>query len=968
MAPISHARASIAFGRFRISRHRRELLADDRPLKLGGRAFDVLMALIETPGAIIGKDVLMARVWPDRVVEENNLQAQISALRAVLGAERSLIRTVPGHGYQFTGEVRILPGSGEDGPEHVELSMAGNATPPSTNLPEPVSEVIGRSEELGELLDFVSTHRLVTLTGPGGIGKTTLALALSRKLRSHFPDGVWLAEFSALTDPRLVPGTVATTVGLELGGVDVSPQRVAQALAGRRLLLVLDTCEHIIDGAAGLAESVLRAGSAAHIIATSREALRTEGEQVYPVRPLTVPALHASADDDLSRYGAVALFVERVRAADLHFAPDRRVTAMIASICRQLDGIPLALELAAAHVAALGIDELVARLDDCFGFLTRGRRTALRRHQTLRATIDWSYALLAEPERVLLRRLAVFAGGFSLPAVGAVTADPERAPPDVVNSLSSLVAKSLVTMELGGPVARYRLLDTTRAYALEKLSESGEGEALAHRHAEYYRTVFERGEAELETRPAADWLAEYVPHLDNLRAALDWAFSARGAVSVGVALTIAAVPLWFQLSLVDECLGWVERALSAPGIASGPDEPRRMQLYAALGWLQMYAVAKLDGSTAAWQTALRLAEELGNADYQLRALWALWADRTNHAEFREALTLAGRFRNLSAQAGNAADQLVGERMTGASLHFLGDQIGARECIGRMLDRYTVPISQSQIVRFQFDQRVTARITLARVLWLQGLPDQSLHEVNSNIEHAVALDHTLSLCNALAQSACPIALLVGDFALAGQYTAMLRSHTGKNMLDVWRIYADCFDGEQLIRCGDLHTGLSLLRVAIDELRRAEFVQYHTSFVIALALGLLQAGHIDDARAMIDEALARCERTGERWALAELYRARGETLLKEGSGRNQMAEMVFMQALDVARAQKALSWELRAATSLARLLRGQARSSEALALLQPVYDRFTEGLETADLQSARALLDSVSVRSPLPQSLP
>ena len=277
MDPASETPASIAFGRFRVMPQRRELFADGRPLKLGGRAFDVLMALIEAHGAVVGKDALMRRVWPDRVVEENNLQAQISALRAAFGTDRALIRTVAGRGYQFTGAIRVLPES--PGERAGAAAAEREAALPPTNLPAPISELIGREEELSEILNLIATHRLVTLTGGGGIGKTTLALALARELRPHFVDGVWLAEFSALADPGLVPTTVAAAVGLELGG-EASAQRVAQALAERRLLLVLDTCEHVIAAAAAIAEAVLGAGSALHIIATSREALRAEGESV----------------------------------------------------------------------------------------------------------------------------------------------------------------------------------------------------------------------------------------------------------------------------------------------------------------------------------------------------------------------------------------------------------------------------------------------------------------------------------------------------------------------------------------------------------------------------------------------------------------------------------------------------------------------------------------------------------------
>jgi predicted ATPase len=292
---------------------------------------------------------------------------------------------------------------------------------------------------------------------------------------------------------------------------------VAQAFADRRLLLVLDTCEHVIAAAAAMAEAVLGAGAALHIIATSREPLRAGGEWVYPVQPLAVPAVDVAADDDPLRYGAVRLFIERARAAEPHFAPDRRLIAIIAAICRRLDGIPLAIELAAARAAALGIEALTARLDDRFRLLTGGRRMAPPRHQALRATHDWSYELLAKPERVILQRLAVFAGPFSLEAAAAVAASPELSVPDVIEGLLGLVAKSLVVAEGEGAVARYRLLDTTRAYALEKLGESGERQQLGRRHAEYYRELFERAEAELEARPAAEWVADYGRQIDNAR-------------------------------------------------------------------------------------------------------------------------------------------------------------------------------------------------------------------------------------------------------------------------------------------------------------------------------------------------------------------------------------------------------------------------------------------------------------------
>src|SRR5580704_10740990 len=415
----SETPAIVEFGHFRVVPRRRELLADDRPIHLGGRTFDVLMALIEGQGAVVAKDTLMERVWPNRIVEENSLHFQISALRDALGAERSLIRTISGRGYQFTGEIRTVAAS-----PHAQVmtnTVAPVAAPPRpTNLPEPVSELIGRDVEVEEVLRLTATHRLVTLTGAGGIGKTRLGLEVARRLLPEFADGIWIIELAPLSDPDLVPATVAMELGLDLADNVVSPERIANALAAKQLLLVLDNCEHLVGAAASMAEAVVRASPAARVMATSREPLRAEGECLYRVPPLAVPTEGSQDVEDPLRYGAVRLFVARARAAEPHFSADEPAVAAIAAICRHLDGIPLAIELAAARTTALGVEELTARLDDCLHLLTGGRRTALPRHQTLRATLDWSYDLLPELERVVLRRLAIFAGGFTLQAASTI--------------------------------------------------------------------------------------------------------------------------------------------------------------------------------------------------------------------------------------------------------------------------------------------------------------------------------------------------------------------------------------------------------------------------------------------------------------------------------------------------------------------------------------------------------------------
>jgi predicted ATPase/DNA-binding winged helix-turn-helix (wHTH) protein len=953
--------AIIAFGRFRVLPHRRELLADGQPIRLGGRAFDVLMALIEARGGVISKGALMTRVWPDQVVDENTLQAQVSALRVALGPERRLIRTVSGRGYQFTGEVRPLSQSPDESARQDVAAAERDAVLPPTNLPEPVSKLIGREYELAEILGRAAANRLVTLTGAGGIGKTRLALVVARRLLPQFADGVWLAEFSPVTDPGLLPATVAAAVGLELSAGEVSARRVAQALADRRVLLVLDTCEHVIAAAAELAEAILQAGSGVRIIATSREPLRAEGEQIYPVPPLPVPA---ASGEDPWQYGAVQLFAVRWAESGVRVSEDPDTGATLTAVCRRLDGIPLAIELAAARAPTIGIQRVAARLDDRFHLLTGGRRTALPRHQTLRATLDWSYDLLDEPERAILRRLAVFAGAFSLEGAMAVAPSPEIAPAEVVVGLVSLVAKSLIVAELERTVARYRLLDTTHGYALEKLVESDEREGAQRRHAEYYCHLFEQAEAEWETRPIAEWLADYAQQVDNLRAALDWAFSPGGDASIGVALTAAAIPLWQHLSLLDECCTRVEQALSKLTAGAGRDPGREMKLHAALAASSLYTKgAYTKGAVhergAAWTKALEIAESLHDAEYQLRSLWGLWAFHLLTGQFRITLGIAQRFCTLTADRPDPNDRLIANRMIGVSQHFLGDQASARRQIERMLTNF-VPTARGPhyATRFQVDQRVAARTYLARILWLQGSPDQAIRTAESAVDDARATNHAISMCFALAHGACLITLWVGDLSATERYAGMLLDHSTHHALPAWRALGLCYQGMLLIRRGDIPGGLRMLHAGFDGADEGLFAANHVMFLGEMAEDFGRAGRIVDALAAVEQAIARSEHNEERWLIAELLRVKGELLLLQApQGTAPMAENHFRQALDWARRQGDLAWELRAATSFARLLRDQGRSTEAVALLQPVYDRFTEGFDTADLKAAGELLNEL-----------
>ena len=952
MAAGSELSASVVFGRFRVLLHRRELLADDHPVKLGGRAFDVLLALLESRGAVVGKDALMARVWPDRVVEENNLQTHISALRAALGPDRDLIRTVSGRGYQFAGEIRTLADGDHAAQPKPEPTTPRTAVP--GNLPEPVSELIGRDDQLPEILGLVGAHRLITLTGAGGIGKTRLALAAARALWPRFTDGVWLIQLSALADPRLVPGAVATALGLEISG-EALVESVARALTGRELLLVLDTCEHVIDAAASMADAALGAGPELRIIATSREPLRTDGEWVYPVPALAVPPPGIVSDDELGQYGASRLFVERVRAADPRFAPDRPTCASIAAICRRLDGIPLAIELAAARTPAFGIEEVAAQLRDRFQLLTGGRRTAFPRHQTLRATLDWSYELLSELERVVLRRLAVFAGSTSLDVLKTIVAGPDIPTTTLVEGITSLVAKSLVHVEISGPVACYRLFNTTRAYALEKLVESRERATISRRHAEYYRTLFESADAKWETdRP--ELLSEYQEQIDNLRAALNWAFSPQGDTSLGVRLAAAAVPLWFKFSMLSECRDWVEKSLDALAGADAPPETEMVLQY-ALGYSVMVVRGTNDRARTALTRASELAEQLSDLDYRLHSFAALASICHRLQDFQGAVALGRRAEEAVKTSSNPVLQSIADWILGASLQLLGNYAEALTYAERTRSCTADPtVRRAHIARLGRDSFISSGATMALIQWTRGLPDKAAATARTVLADAEAGDHVLSVCLALTWCGCVIPLRLGDLQTAEDAIARLKDRASRHGLSAYHANGMCFEGQLAAARGDAVAAVRLLRTGLANLQQTQSETLYTAFLSGLAEMLSILGRAE-ARIAAEEAVWRAERADAQWWLPEALRIKGEALLRLAQPGPTQAEADFRRSRDLAARSGALSWELRAAMSIARLCRDSGRAAEAKALLWPIYDRFTEGFDTADLRTARALLDTL-----------
>ncbi|MDP8918069.1 MAG: winged helix-turn-helix domain-containing protein [Pseudomonadota bacterium] len=896
--------ADVRFGPFTLITSERLLLRDGEPVRIGSRALDILIALVTRAGEVVTKEELISTVWPRTFVEETNLRVNIAALRKVLGdlqEPHRIISNVTGRGYCFVASVSAA----EESVRHVQAEIPRPRQAPSAtgSLPRLGGRIIGRDGDLDLLNRQLHDLQILTIVGPGGIGKTTVTVCLAQRNLTRFPDGVAFVDLGPLADSALLPTAVAKGAGCILGTADQLTE-LAKQLSERSMLLVLDCCEHLVDDIARLVETLALRAPALRFLVTSREPLRVQGERVHRLAPLTFPS-EREADDAVSalKFAAVQLFVERVADNIGGYDLSDAEAPLVGEICRRLDGIGLAIELAAAQVDSLGIEGLAVSLRNSFDGLTRGRRTALPRHQTLHAALDWSYSLLDEAQRTVLSHLSLFNKEFTMDAARAVASDGGTI--DVAACLGDLVAKSLVVADRSIHPARYRLLDMTRAYAAEKLSASGQSEEASRRHATHYLALFEQAADQWQTSHDNEWLALHNRDMGNLRTALDWAFSSQADPVIGIGLTIAAIPLWYQLSLVDECLMRVRQALEWLERQDEPDDRSLMRLYAALGFPHMRAISGRPSGAKAWERSLGIARRIDDVDFQLRALWALWVDRTNSGYSRAALEMAEEFHRLAARSQDPADRLIGERMRARSLHFLGDQPGAEAHVRRMLDEYRAPAKGAHLARFQYEQRLTARITLARVLWLRGREQEALGEVEDMIATALQIDHNLTICHVLSDAVCPIYLMAGDLDRAQHYTDMLLERTKVYALDVWHAYAECFQGDILIRQGKAAAGVPLVRNALDRLERAGFHLYRTVFHAVLASGLQALGRVEEALGVLDAALALTRQTGEAWYMPELLHQHARLLMTRDDAQED-ARRLIQQSLALAAEQGAVAW--------------------------------------------------------------
>jgi predicted ATPase/DNA-binding winged helix-turn-helix (wHTH) protein len=920
------------FGPFRLIPSQRLLLDSGDPVRMGARALDILILLVERAGSVVTKAELIAQVWPDTVVEEISLRVSIAALRRALGdceAEHRYIANVVGRGYSFVASVTrdtLRP-----------TQVGSTSVPRKFDLPVRQTRMVGRAADVNVLTELILSRRLVTIVGTGGVGKSTIALEVGCQLVAKYTDGACLVELGAISDSARVPHSLATAIGLTVS-VNHPVRDLVGFLRDKHMLIVLDNCEHVIAAAAALIEAILKGARQVQIIATSRERLSIEGEWHHRLSPLKVPTESSRMTALLAReFTAIRLFMERAVSNTPSLALSDANARIVAHICQRLDGIPLALELAAARVNLLGIRELAARLDDQF-VLASEQRTAAPRHQTLQGALDWSYGLLDPVEQLLLRRLSVFKGPFTLDSAVDLAARQNLDAEAVVDGVMALADKSLITIDTGEHAVRYHLLHTTRAYAFDKLSKTDEVADICRWHAECIAKFFQRAEADWVGASRSTWISKYGYAIDDVRSAIDWAFSPSGDPALGAALTVASVPFGYQLALIEEFRDRVKHALAHVSNMPVPQAVLKLRLTSALEMISRYTQNVEDAGESSHLSAIETSETVGVAKYQIGPILQKTICQIEDGNYREAVGTAKTLSTVAKEIGDPLATLIADRVLAQAQHFNGEFSAARALAERALNHpaKVVPLAY---LPMQVDLRVSMRILLARSLWLQGFPDQAVHVANECLDHAVS-DSPFARCQALALAACPVAFWRGDNDATRRVVTALLTEADRYRLGHWRSYGECY--EWLILANDRKGKANADSTAPPPVIHAK-------------------GLIRDTLATIDPDVLGMDIPQtllpgvNGWCTAEILRIEGERILKDrGPDAESQAESIFLRSIEIADAQNALAWKLRTSMSLATLWHSQHRTAQACDMIGSVYSQFSEGRETRDLRRASFLM--------------
>lgn len=938
---------AVRFGEFELIPELRRLERNGETIEVSSRAMDILCLLLGRPGQVVSKREILERVWPDVIVDEGSVRFHVAGLRRALGDGENgarFIATVPGRGYCFVGMGRPAADAG----------VEALANPPSSRLPAAPPFVIGRDEVIADIIQRLEDQRFVTVVGPAGIGKTTAGLMAAHRWAASRDEIVTFVDLGALSEDTLeaVADALAAALGISqpaAGDFD----RMLHHLREQSQLIVLDTCERVIEGAARLAEAVLAHAPEVRLLATSRESLRAEGESVYRIEPLAAPKPDAglSAQDALS-YPAVQLFVHRAAANHVGFELRDQDAPVVSAICRDLDGMALAIELAAGRVEAYGVRQVADLLSTEFALTWPGRRTAVPRQQTLNATLNWSHELLGDAERGVFRRMSVFVGAFSLDAALAVAMEGAISPTEAIEALSSLVAKSLLSAETGSAGSRYRMLDTTRAYAGAKLAASTEEPATRRWHAEHYLRQLGGG---------GDWTPPlFDEQTANLRAAHEWAFGPGGDRAFGVKLAAAATPFWLRHGLLLDCRRWSREAISELDRRSAPSEEidDRIALVGALTYTDGLAPEIHRG----WQAAYDVACRQGRREHQFTGLLVLWGHEIRKGRYQAAQAVLDT-ADFLGKAEDASQRAMAHWMIGFGAHCRGDQALARERLERLVSEFTEDARRPILRRFGYDLETAALRTLSIIHFLAGDFGAAWTASERSMAKAGALGYALSLSEVRLWRALLLFLFDENAPELETLTASnVDSARLKGMGNALGM-ALATRGLWLAKSGDLAGGAETAEQGFGISSRVGYPRLQAFFRAEVAL---QVARQRDRNAGPGPAMELADDVdAESWCTPEILRIKGEVADRDGDPL--AAEEFYRQALEIAGRQGALAWRLRAANGLAGLWLAQGRPAEAAALLAPIVERFEAGLQQQDLRLAAQHLEACRKAASAPRSV-
>jgi len=935
----------ISFGPYLAFPTERTLKRDGRPIAIGDKPFDLLLAFLEAPGEVLSKSDLAERVWRRDFIEDGNLRVAISALRKLLGRApdgSEYIVNVVGRGYGFCPSVTL---------ERWPQSSTARARTPrrrvvsSRRLPPLLNPVFGRRHDIELIGDLLANRRFITIVGPGGIGKTTVAIA-SASLRASAEEAVCFVDLAPIRDPALVPARIATALGAEQSGVDPWGY-IAEVLEARAQLLVIDNAEHVAEAASAVVADMLATGPHIRVIVTSREPLGADGETVHRLDPLRLPPAGSTLRAaDAMTYDAIELLVDRIHANAPEFVLTDTSAPVATEICRRLDGVPLAIRLAAGRVPAFGLKGVLAHLERRFTLLSQGPRASNARHQTLETAFDWSYELLTLAEQKFLAKMGVFANAFPLSAIGEIVGGTETRDDDMLATLGDLVSKSLVVFIDDDDGGRYRLLEMVRVFALARLEASGEARETMDRHAGYVVARCQDYHAQVsQGRPAvAADLARTT--LDDARVALqrsiddsDWSRAWR--------LIQAAGPLLTQLGFAREVADWITRILDAES-----DPERRLALLIALGGALWLSSPEDIRTIEVYGEAYSLANELGDTPAKLRAAWSLilatCSARRPRASIRIAQQLAAGAETQDAdKTGHAA---LLRALAGVSRHLLGDYAACERNIRWLLDNYPADRSTGESGAFLYDPRLIGRPFLAWIECFSGrLADAAATSEMTVVESG---DHVASIFNNTLRSAFPIAVDSGRWEAARDHLTRLERYGVDR--PSWRPWIDALRDILGVRLDRSSEALQRLEAFVTGGEDFRGFQRQTWYYVQLVRAYLIFGRYEAAETLLKALITFVETEEENWWRPELVMLEACIL-----GRNdaEASHARYLEAAVIARGEGSLLIELRAALGARRATRDPHRRADAGRLVGEAVQRLMASAPGATGSENRRLLRHV-----------